>query len=53
MNVNTLVACPECGAQCRVTFNRKRGTVKIECDECSERNEIIPDYDETVVIGDV
>lgn len=53
MNINTVVQCPDCGAQAAINFNRKRGTVKIECDTCSGSNEIIPDYDETVVIGNV
>jgi len=50
MKIETLVACPDCASKCSIDFQRKRGTVIIDCPECG-MNRLIPDYDESVIIG--
>jgi len=50
MNIETLVSCPDCASQCQIDFQRKRGTVLIDCPNCGIQR-LIPEYDESVVIG--
>jgi Zn ribbon nucleic-acid-binding protein len=50
MKIETLVACPDCMSQCSIDFNRKRGTVIIDCPDCGI-DRLVPDYDESVVLS--
>ena len=49
MNVDAYIECPKCEESATIDFQRKRGTIKMDCG--CDRREIILEYSESVVIG--